>query len=623
MAKVTASSDATRNMSQRLFARLRITFRVHVRAHVVVWAMLVALCASLPVTPAAKGPDGTLHVVLAGEETGFDPQALDDDFSWAIANAIFDAPYRYDYFTRPLRLVPNTALGMPEITDDGRTYTIRIRPGIYFADDPAFKGKRRELTAGDYVFSCKRILDPKVRSPFLYLLEHRVVGVDDALVRARKEGAFDYNADIQGLQTLDRYTFRIRFTDPNYSFEYWLASIPFVAVAREVVDAYGDSAGRVMENPVGTGAYRLIEWRRRQRMVLEVNPNFRKATYPAPPEDGSSDDVAIANGLAGRALPLTPRVEVSVVEEDQTRLLGFRRGQFDYIEAPLATIGSVLDGDSLKPEFVKAGIALHRAIDASLSYTIFNMDDPVIGGYSPDKVALRRAIAMAYDRDTEIRVLRNGQGRVATQLVPPPLPGYDSSRTPAQKFDPAAARTLLDRFGYNIRTGGIYRTLPDGRPLVLTMGTTPDSPSRQHDELWKRNLDAVGIRIVFVIQKWSELNKMALAGKLQMWSLGIGASTPDADLFYSILYSGGIGALNYSRFRLPQYDRAYEAASRLPNGPARFARFREMDALAEAYAPLLLNAFRYQNLLVQPWLKGFKHNVFALQDWAYYSVERR
>lgn len=584
---------------------------------------MIALCAPLPVTPApARAFGGTLHVVLAGQETGLDPQVLGDDFSWTIANAIFDAPYRYDYFARPLRLVSNTALGMPEITDDGRTYTIRIRPGIYFAHDPAFKGKRRELTAGDYVFSYKRILDPKVRSPFLYLLEHRVVGVDEALARARKEGELDYDADIEGLRTLDRYTFRIRFKDPNYPFQYWLTSIPFVAVAREVVEAYRDSARRVMENPVGTGAYRLIEWRRGQRMLLEANPNYRKTTYPAPPADGSPEDVAIAKGLVGRVLPLTPRVEISIVEEDQTRLLGFRRGQFDYLEAPSTTIDNVLDGDKLKPEFLKTGVTLHRAFEQSLSYTIFNMDDPVIGGYTADKVALRRAIAMAYDRDAELRTLRNGQGRVATQLVPPPVPGYDPNRTSANRFDPAAARALLDHFGYKAANGGMYRTLPDGRPLVLTMATTPDSPSRQYDELWKRNLDSVGIRIVFVTEKWSELAKMALAGKLQMWSLGIGAPTPDADLYYSILYSGSIGEFNYSHFRLSEYDRAYEAAGRLPNGPARYARFREMDALAEAYAPLILNAFRYQNLLVQAWIKGFKHNIFAPHDWAYYAVER-
>ena len=89
------------------------------------------------------------------------------------------------------------------------TWTIRMKPGIYFADDPAFKGRRRELTAADYVYSLKRMLDPKMRAPSLWSLEavrrrRRVVA------KAKKTGRFDYDAPIEGLQALDRYTLRIK-----------------------------------------------------------------------------------------------------------------------------------------------------------------------------------------------------------------------------------------------------------------------------------------------------------------------------------------------------------------------------------------------------------------------------
>jgi ABC-type transport system substrate-binding protein len=181
---------------------------------------------------------------------------------------------------------------------------------------------------------------------------------------------------------------------------------------------------------------------------------------------------------------------------------------------------------------------------------------------------------------------------------------------------------LLDRFGYKVPKSGGYRTMPDGHPLVLTMSTTPDSTSRQYDELWKKDLDAIGVHVTFITQKWSELNKMASMGKLQMWSVGMSVPNPDADILYTMLYSGSIGEFNYARFRLPDYDHAYEASARLPNGPERFALFREMDTLVEAYAPMILNAFRYKNLLVQPWLKGFKENIFVTDNWAYYAVDR-
>ena len=132
----------------------------------------------------------TLHVAFPVAENGFDPQAVYDSYSFEVCHAIFDPLYTYDYFARPVRLVPNTADGMPQITDGGRTFTVKVRPGIYFADDPAFKGRRRELVAEDYVYSIKRIFDPKVRSYWLYLFDRRLVGLDNVLERARKADHF-------------------------------------------------------------------------------------------------------------------------------------------------------------------------------------------------------------------------------------------------------------------------------------------------------------------------------------------------------------------------------------------------------------------------------------------------
>jgi ABC-type transport system substrate-binding protein len=154
-------------------------------------------------------------------------------------------------------MIPNTADGMPQISDGGRTYTIKVKPGIYFAADPAFKGRKRELVAEDYVYSIKRVFDPKVRSYWLYLFENNLVGLDDVLAQARKTGSLDYDAPIEGVRTLDKYTLRIKFKNPDYVFQWWLTYDGLAAVAREVVDAYKDESNRVADHPVGTGAYRL------------------------------------------------------------------------------------------------------------------------------------------------------------------------------------------------------------------------------------------------------------------------------------------------------------------------------------------------------------------------------
>jgi oligopeptide transport system substrate-binding protein len=564
----------------------------------------------------------TLRVAFPIAENGLDPQAIYDEYSAKVCNAIFDALYTYDYFARPAKLIPNTADGPPQVTDSGRTFTVKVRPGIFFASHPAFGGKKRELTAHDYVFSIKRILDPKIRSYYLYLFENRLVGLDPVLAQARKTGKFDYDAPIEGLKALDKYTLQIRLNVPDFSIPHWLATTAMAAVAKEIVAAKGDASGRVMEDPVGTGPYKLAEWRRSQRIVLEANPDFRDVRYPAPPDGSPAADVETAKGLSGRKLPLVPRVEISIIEESQPRLLAFRGGDLDYVDVPSSLATTVLDGDKLKPDLAKAGVKLQRQVEPSLGFFFFNLDDPVVGGYTPEKVALRRAIVMAQDRKERIRILRNGQAELATQMIPPPVPGHSPALAMKDPYDPAAARALLDRFGYKDRDGDGFRESPDGKPIVLIKGAVPTASERAANELWKKNLEVIGLRTEFFVEKWPELNKRSEAGQLMIWDLAWIAGTPDADNFYSPLYSRNIGLSNDARLRSPDYDKAYEAMRALPEGPERAAQYRKMNEIITAYAPWILDTYTIQNQLVQPWVRGMKLHPFLRDRYMYFDVAR-
>jgi oligopeptide transport system substrate-binding protein len=250
------------------------------------------------------------------------------------------------------------------------------------------------------------------------------------------------------------------------------------------------------------------------------------------------------------------------------------------------------------------------------------MDDPVFGGYAPAQIALRRAIAMGYDVKEEIRVLRQNQGLPATQVVPPNMTGHDPDYDGRLKFDPAAAKALLDRFGYVDRNGDGYREQPDGKPLTLRMASSTTAQDREADELWKKSLTAIGIRVEFDKQKWPDLLKAARLGQLQMWQVGNINTTPDGFGFFGLLYGKNAGFSNLSRFALPEFDRLYEKARALPDGAARLATERRMSELVNAYAPWVLTAFRYENVLVQPWLRGFKYNPTFQYPFAYLDVDR-
>jgi ABC-type transport system substrate-binding protein len=559
-----------------------------------------------------------LRVALPFADSGYDPQAADLFGNW-VTRAIFDPLYTYHHLARPMELVPNTALALPEISPDGRIWIIRIKPGIYFADDPAFNGRKRELVADDYIFAWKRVLDPRVRSPEFHVFDGRFVGSERVLASAREAGKLDYDAPIQGLRAIDRYTLRLELNFADAELLSNLTIPASAAVAREVVEAYGDASTWVMANPVGTGPYRLKEWHRGHRVVLEANPGFREVRYP---ESADPADAAIMAKLQGKRIPLIGRIDIAIIEEGAPRLQSFERREIDYVNVVNPLASSVLDpAANLKRFLAEQGVRLERGIRPGFAYTSFNMDDPVVGGYGADKVALRRAIGMAYDAPEEIKVIQQGQATPANQIVPPGVSGHDDALPARTIYDPAGARTLLDRFGYKDRDNDGYRELPDGRPLTLKLGSATLPVNRQLDELWLRSMNAIGVRIEFDKRKFQDLLKAARLGQLQMFQSFANATTAEGFGLFGLLYGDHAGLSNLARFKQADYDRIYEQARGAPPGREREALMHRMGELANAYAPWVVAVFSYENVLVHPWVLGYKYNGFHQHAWPYFDID--
>ncbi|MEP7205830.1 MAG: ABC transporter substrate-binding protein [Casimicrobiaceae bacterium] len=583
-------------------------------------ALLVVAMVALAARPVeAADPAKVLRVMFSIAETSFDPQFASDAASDAIIANVFETMLDYDYLARPVRLVPRTLEAMPEVADNGATYLCRIRKGIFFSPDPAFKDKRRELTAGDYAYALKRIIDPAVKSPWAWLLEGKLVGGEEARAKAQKVGRFDYDAPVAGLEVVDRYTLRIRLKAPDYRFPYVLAVPNTGAIAREIVETYGLDLGA---HPVGTGPFVLAEYNRSSRIVLAANPDYRAVTYePSGPVPAGSADVAAA--LQGRRLPMIDRIEVRIVEEAQSRWLSFLSAGTDVLELlPAEFVDQALDNGKIRAALAAKGIQHEMLLRPNVWFAYFNMEDPVVGGYTPEKIALRRAIAMAYNVDEAIRVLAKGRSVPAKSPVPPGIEGYDPALvTEAQLYDPTLSRALLDRFGYRDRDGDGYRELPDGKPLVLERWSTPTSGQRQADELWKKNMDAIGIRIAIRKDKLPELRKMARQGKIAFRTDGWNADYPDAENFMQLLYGPNAGQENGARFRLPEFDRLYDEARSLPNSPARTALFDRMTRLVVAYAPWRLAWHDIEDHFAHPWVRYYKPHPIRSVVWQYLDVD--
>jgi peptide/nickel transport system substrate-binding protein len=567
----------------------------------------------------AADSNKVLRAAFTIAETSFDPILGWDAASETIIEEISETMLEYEYLARPVKLAPLTLDRLPEVSDQGATYLCRLRKGILFTPDPVFKGQPRELVAADYAYSLKRLLDPALHSPWTWVLEGKIVGGDELQAAAKKRGKLDYDAPLAGLQVVDKYTLRIRLTRPDYTFAYVLAMPATAAVAREAVEAYGNDFGA---HAVGTGPYLLKEYQRSNRIVLEANPGFRKVIFDEP-VPSNRDDAAIARVLRGRQLPAIGRVEVSIIEEGQPRWLAFLKGEIDYLQPfPLDFIDELLVNGKLRPELAAKGIRHELLLRPNSWWAYFNMEDPVVGGYTPDKIALRRAISMAFNTDEFIKVLYHDRAVPARSPIPPDIAGFDPARmTQAQAYDPAAARALLDKFGYKDRNGDGYRELPDGKPLVIDHWSTPTSRERQIDELWKKNMDAIGIRMAFKKDKLPELRKMARAGKIQMRQDGWNADYPDADNFMQLLYGPNIGQANDSRFNLPEFNQLYEQSRKLPDSAERTKLFNRMTDLVIAYAPWKLTHHLLEDHVVQPRVIGYKPHPIRADIWKYLDID--
>jgi ABC-type transport system substrate-binding protein len=568
-----------------------------------------------------------LKVAFNTPETSFDPVQISDLYSRTITPHIFEGLYRYDHLARPAKIRPLTAAALPEVSADFTTWTIRVQPGIHFADDPAFKGVKRELTARDYVYSILRTADPANRSElWTYIASLKIAGLAEKRQKhLDAKTPFDYEAEPEGLRTLDRYTLQIRLSQPNPRFLGALASSDLLgAVAREVVEFYGAKIG---EHPVGTGPFRLKSWRRSSQIVLERNPGYREVFYDAEPAPDDADGQAILARLKGKRIPIVDEVQVAIIDEDQPMWLSFLNGEIDaiaskYGSVPPNFVVQAMPNGKLAPNLVKRGIQGRQAVNPDIAITYFNMEDPVVGGYTPEKVALRRAIGLAMDVDREIRIIRRGQAIPAQSNIVPFTTGYDPAfKSETGDYDPARANALLDLYGYKDVNGDGWREQPDGSPLLLTRATQPEQIYRQFDELFRKNLQAIGVRVKFETGQWPEHLKAARAGKLQIWSLGSSAAGTDGQSALYRLHGPQSGSQNLARFKNAEFDALYDRMSQLPDGPEREALFLEAKKIAIAYAPYKPTVHRISTDLWYGWVTGYRRPLFWNEWWHLVDVD--
>jgi len=563
----------------------------------------------------------TVRVSFQASESGFDPARISDVVSSAVVSSLFDAPLGYDLLARPVTLKANTA-SLPEISDNHTRFVFRIKPGIYFSDHPAFKGQPRELTAADYVYSVKRYYDPITRSPTLFHYENAgLLGLSELRKKALdSKQPFDYDTVVPGIRALDRYRFEVRTAQPAPRLPYVFASAAISgALAREVVETYPRDQ---MVPPVGTGPFRLASWTRSSRIVLERNPVYKHGVHDEKPAEGDTVGRTIANQFRGRKLPMVDRVEIAIIEETQPRWLAFLNQELDLLWVPPEFISQAAPNNEVAPNLARRGVQMRQSVIPITRFVYFGMESPMVGGLQPERVALRRALSLAYDTRREIQLMRHGQMVPAQSVIPPGVSGYDPKlKSEMAQYSPARAKALLDLYGYTDRDGDGWRDQPDGSPLVLELTTEPSQLARAWQGMWKRSMDAIGVKINFRVAAWPENIKASRAGRLMMWTTGWSAAIPDGNYFMDLLYGPNKGQANASRFNLPAFNDIHLRQRTLPDGPERDALIQQGMKLALAYMPYKASGHDVQTWLMQPRVQGYMPHPFINDFWRYVAVD--
>jgi oligopeptide transport system substrate-binding protein len=590
-------------------------------------AIVVGAGAGCGANPYPEEPPNTLHLDVQQEVKGLDPSQADEEMAGTLVQNVYDTLYEYHHLKRPFELVPCLAEAMPEVTDEEKTYRIRLKKGVRFVDDPCFvesAGRGREMTADDVVFCLKRLMDAKTDSPGTWLLERKVEGLDDFHEASKKfekhRGARRGYPDVAGLRVVDRHTVEVRLVEP-YPQLVWVLAMGYTSIyPPEAVAHYGDE---FLNHAVGTGPYRVVEFSNAQRTILERNPTYREDLYPSDGNPGDAERGRLDD--AGKRLPLNDRVVVTVFKELQPRWLYFMSGFLDRALIPKDNFAGAVDPKTMEllPDLAARGIRLDKDPKLEVIYDCFNMLDPVFGQSAGEKGrAIRCAMHLANDEDWANEHLYNRRVSPLAGPLIQEFSEFDPSFVNPWKRRPGETRAqALDRARAILAEAGY----PGGRGIPeIAYEVNDDSTSGQHFMAFQRDMAEVGIRVRPNQVTWSEMIQRTRLGKAQMWGLAWGADYPDPQNFMQLFYGPNKApGPNGSNYQNPELDRLYERAQAMSPGPERTALYRDMQRIVVDDCVWIFKYRRLQFNLMQPWLHGYRYNDLSYKYFKYCRVDSR
>ncbi len=575
------------------------------------WFLAFLLSFSLLTACTSKEDENikALNFPLGDDVKSLDPSLAYDSVSLTVMPLSMESLFQYAYTKIPLEVEPLLADGMPEVSKDKKTYTIKIKKGVLWQDDSAFpNGKGRELKANDFIYAWKRMLIPELQSPGTWIFDGKVVGWEafkKRLIENKDNREAIFTEDVEGLKALDDYTLQFKLTQPYPQLVHVLTMGFGAPMAPEVIAKYGQQG--MNERMVGTGPFRLVSFTKGSKIVLEKNPSFRGEAFPS-----TGDADAQTSGLlaaAGQKLPFLERITFHVFKESQPAWLQFLKGNIDANSVPKDSFDAAIANGALKPEIEAKGIRLRKSEEAVAWYLNFNMKDKLVG----TNANLRKAISMAINRDEYIQKFLNGRGVKATSIVPRVIAGHTGRKELTNDYNLEKAKELLAKAGY-----------PEGKGLPVIKydlrGSSTDA--RQAAEYFQKSLAAIGVNIEVVVNTFPAYLEKEKNGNLQFFMGGWSADFPDAENFLFLLSSKNVApGPNASNYVNPAYDRLYERVAQMAPSAERSALIRQAEEIVFNDGVWSMIHYPVRFSLSHGWLQNYRPNSQILNDLKYIDID--